>query len=126
MKRLVIEAWLWLWLCDILMHLAGIRALYRLLQLNENPRAVSSRGHQPIARLVDASELACVFYFKNVRCLQRSAVTTLLLRRNGWPADMVLGAQLMPLRNHAWVEVSGQIVNDKPYLLEIYQVLERR
>jgi hypothetical protein len=38
---------------------------------------------------------------------------------------MVLGAQLLPFRAHAWVEVDGAVVNDKPYIHEIYQVLDR-
>jgi hypothetical protein len=38
---------------------------------------------------------------------------------------MVLGAQMLPFKSHAWVEVDGIVVNDKPYMLEIYQVLER-
>ena len=58
-------------------------------------------------------------------CLQRSATTVLLLRRYGWNAEMVIGAQGVSLKSHAWVEIAGTIVNDKPYMLDIYQVLER-
>jgi transglutaminase superfamily protein len=42
-----------------------------------------------------------------VLCLQRSAATTLLLRRHGWDAEMVIGAKLLPFQSHAWVEVNG-------------------
>jgi hypothetical protein len=38
---------------------------------------------------------------------------------------MVIGAQQMPFRSHAWVEVEGRVVNDKPYTPEMYPVLER-
>jgi hypothetical protein len=38
---------------------------------------------------------------------------------------MVIGAQLMPFRAHAWVEVDGRVVNDKPYAAEVYTVLDR-
>jgi hypothetical protein len=38
---------------------------------------------------------------------------------------LVIGTQLIPFQSHAWVEMEGAIVNDKPYLLDIYQVLER-
>jgi Transglutaminase-like superfamily len=58
-------------------------------------------------------------------CLQRSAATTLLMRRHGWEAEMVIGVQLLPFKSHAWVESKGVIVNDKPYMLDIYHVLER-
>ena len=38
---------------------------------------------------------------------------------------MVIGAQQMPFKAHAWVEVGGSVVNDKPYTPEMYQVLDR-
>jgi hypothetical protein len=38
---------------------------------------------------------------------------------------MVIGAQQMPFKAHAWVEVAGQVVNDKPYTPEMYAVLDR-
>jgi hypothetical protein len=37
---------------------------------------------------------------------------------------MVIGAQQIPLRTHAWVEVDGQVINDKPYMRELYSVLD--
>lgn len=79
----------------------------------------------PVKFLCRAMDFACVFYFKQVLCLQRSAATTVLLRRYGVPAEMVIGAQLLPFKSHAWVEVEEIPVNDKPYMREIYQVLER-
>jgi hypothetical protein len=60
-----------------------------------------------------------------VMCLQRSAATTLLLRRHGFKAEMVIGAQILPFRSHAWVEIGGVVVNDKPYMPDIYRFLER-
>jgi hypothetical protein len=49
----------------------------------------------------------------------------LLLRHHGFPAQMVIGVKQFPFRSHAWVEIGGTIVNDKPYLRDIYQELER-
>jgi hypothetical protein len=37
---------------------------------------------------------------------------------------MMIGAQQMPFRAHAWVEVDGHVVNDKPYMREMYAVLD--
>jgi hypothetical protein len=70
-------------------------------------------------------DLACVFYFKHVMCLQRSAATTLLLRRHGLRAELVIGAHILPFKSHAWTEIDGVVVNDKPYMMDIYRVLER-
>jgi hypothetical protein len=81
--------------------------------------------HGAVKKICGAVDVACIWYWKEVLCLQRSAVTTCLLRRHGIPAEMVIGAQQMPLRAHAWVEVEGQVVNDKPYMRDIYAVLDR-
>ena len=89
---------------------------------------ICSRLSLPIsdhAAICHAVDLACVFYFKPVLCLQRSAATIVLLRRRGWHAEMVIGAQLLPFQSHAWVEIQGNVVNDKPYINQIFQVLDR-
>jgi hypothetical protein len=67
----------------------------------------------------------CIWYPRSVLCLQRSAATTCLLRSRGFPAQMVVGAQQIPFKAHAWVEVEARVVNDKPYVREIYAELER-
>jgi hypothetical protein len=78
-----------------------------------------------IERVCSSVDLACIWYWKRVLCLQRSAAATCLLRRQGVPAQMVIGAQHLPFKAHAWVEVDGQVVNDKPYTPEMYLVLDR-
>jgi len=82
-------------------------------------------AHGDVERICSAVDLACIWYWKEVRCLQRSAATACLLKRNGVPAQMVIGAQQIPFKAHAWVEVNGRVVNDKPYTPEMYSVLER-
>jgi len=70
-------------------------------------------------------DMACIWYWKEVLCLQRSAATAYLLKRRGVPAQLLIGAQQMPFKAHAWVEVNGRVVNDKPYMREIYKVLDK-
>jgi hypothetical protein len=65
-----------------------------------------------------------IWYPKRVLCLHRSAASTCLLRQYGIPARMILGAQSLPFKAHAWVEVSGRAVNDKLYMNEMYAVLD--
>ncbi len=72
-----------------------------------------------------AVDMACIWYWKEALCLQRSAATACLLKDYGIPAQLVIGAQQMPFKAHAWVELNGQVVNDKPYMGEIYAVLDR-
>lgn len=75
-------------------------------------------------RICAAVDMASIWYWKEVLCLQRSAATACLLKQFGVPAQMVIGAQQMPFRAHAWVEVGGCVVNDKPYMREMYAVLD--
>lgn len=78
-----------------------------------------------VEQICSSVDLACIWYWKEVLCLQRSAATTCLLRRQGVAAAMVIGAQQIPFQAHAWVEVDGRVVNDKSYMREIYSVLDR-
>jgi hypothetical protein len=124
MKRRLFESY------ALLIRLEIFLCFRNLHSLHEVARAARVRGRAknigPIVRDVcHAIDLACVFYPKRVLCLQRSVATTLLLRSSGVRAEMVIGAQLLPFRSHAWVEVDGAVVNDRPYMREIYQPLER-
>lgn len=47
----------------------------------------------------------CLYYPKRVLCFERSAVLTRLIRRNGLPTRLVIGAERLPFYMHAWVEV---------------------
>ena len=78
-----------------------------------------------IEEICSAIDMACIWYWKEALCLQRSAATACLLKKYGVPAQMVIGAQQMPFKAHAWVEVHSRVVNDKPYAPEMYAVLDR-
>jgi hypothetical protein len=87
----------------------------------------SSRTPRPgtIERVVWAVDEACLWYFKRVLCLQRSAVTTCLLRRQGVAAELVIGFRPVPMDSHAWVEVDGEVVNDRPQYKKFFHALDR-
>jgi hypothetical protein len=123
MNLLVFESWMLLLYFDLLSHFRGFKLLHQIVR-NQRVQTTSSAG-LTTAALCRAVDLASVFYFKQVFCLQRSAVATVLLRRRGWRAEMVIGAQMLPFKSHAWVEIDGNVVNDKPYMTDIYCVLER-
>jgi len=78
-----------------------------------------------VERVVWAVEEACVWYFKRAYCLQRSAVCTWILRRHGIAAQLVIGFRPVPIDSHAWVEVAGQVVNDRPQYQKFFRVLDR-
>ena len=89
------------------------------------PLGEHTNNDDVVERVCSAVNLACIWYWKEVLCLQRSATTASLLRSHGVLADLVIGVQHIPFRAHAWVEVGGRVVNDKPYMHEIYAVLDR-
>src|SRR5258708_5724843 len=64
-------------------------------------------------QVCDAVNHASIWYPKRVLCLQRSTVTTCLLRSCGVSASLVVGAQQVPFRAHAWTEVNGQAINER-------------
>lgn len=80
---------------------------------------------ETVNQVCDAINRACSWYPKRALCLQRSAVTACLLRTAGIPAQLVLGAQKLPFKAHAWVEVEGHVVNERPEIQTTYGVWER-
>lgn len=122
------------------LHWLVLRAIVELLWIDflllrgfpvvhEAVRHFRIRNVQPFSasatEICHAVDLACVFYFKEVRCLQRSAAASRLLRNSGVSAEMVIGIQPCPFRAHAWVEIAGRVVNDKSYVSEQYAVMDR-
>ncbi len=83
------------------------------------------RGRHSDAQICQAVAEACVWYPKRAFCLQRSWVTSLLLRRHGIDSQIIIGFRPAPLDSHAWVEVDGKVVNDRPQYQKFYQVLDR-
>jgi hypothetical protein len=78
-----------------------------------------------IERVCMAVNYACAWYPKQTLCLQRSFVTTYLLRKRGIHANMVLGAQKLPFKAHAWVEVEGRAINERSNVQSTYAVWDR-
>jgi hypothetical protein len=80
---------------------------------------------EAINRVCTAVNHACIWYPKQVLCLQCAFVTAYLLRRKGVPAHMVLGAQKLPFKAHAWVEVDGRAINERSNVQATYAVWDR-
>lgn len=119
----MMQSWILLARFDLL-RVRGLSGMHEAVQ-GERLRTSSRCAGVPIEELCHAVDLACVFYVKKVLCLQRSAVATVLLRRYGWPAELIVGARFHPFKSHAWVEVESVVANDRPYMREVYQELTR-
>lgn len=123
MSFLIVRAYLKLVQFDLYLAMGNFRALYD--KVRGYPITTASLAANSVESVCAAVDMACIWYWKKVLCLQRSAATTCLLKRSGVPAQMILAAQQVPFKAHAWVEVDGRVVNDKPYMREMYAVLDR-
>lgn len=123
MSFLVLKAYLKLIHFDLYLARGNFAALYE--KVRGYPTAKRVPWPDAVERICAAVDMACIWYWKEALCLQRSAATACLLKKYGLPGQMVIGAQQMPFKAHAWVEVEGRVVNDKPYMTEIYEVLDR-
>jgi hypothetical protein len=120
---LVLEAYLSLIRFDFYLARGNFEAIYSKVRNYEIGKQTDSP--RSVETICSAVDMACIWYRKEVLCLQRSAVTACLLRKYGVSAHLVIGAQQMPFKAHAWVEVDGKVVNDKQYVPEMYGILTR-
>jgi hypothetical protein len=120
---LLLRAYLTLIHFDLYIARRDFAGLYS--RVRHYPIANKGPSAYAVVQICSAVDMACIWYWKEVLCLQRSAATACLLKRYGVSAQMVIGAQQMPFKAHAWVEVEGRVVNDKLYTPELYGVLDR-
>jgi len=123
MSFLVLRAYLRLIQFDLYLALGNFKALYA--KVRNCPVEKTQPPKNAVERICAAVDMACIWYWKEALCLQRSAATACLLKRHGVRAEMMIGAQQMPFKAHAWVEVDNRVVNDKPYMREMYAVLDK-
>lgn len=122
MSFFVLRAYLKLIHADLYLATGNFAALYN--KVRNCPIGRATESPDATEKICAAVDMACIWYWKEVLCLQRSAATACLLKRYRVHAQMMIGAQQMPFRAHAWVEVDGRVVNDKPYMREMYAVLD--
>jgi Transglutaminase-like superfamily len=108
---------------DVLSTFCRFETIYTMVKrwkVGRNPASQDT-----LDRVCWAVNYACIWYPKQALCLQRSFVTTYLLRRLGVAAHMVLGAQKTPFKAHAWVEVDGKAINERSNVQATYAVWDR-
>ena len=115
------------WLDLVVFDLARLAGFSRLHARLKHLRTSTRRGTAALtgADVVWAVDEACVWYVKRAACLQRSAIATWLLRRHGLAAELVIGCRPLPFESHAWVELDGRVVNDRPQYQKVFTVLDR-
>jgi hypothetical protein len=107
---------------DLVLWLLSLKALCSFVE-NWPFRPAKAPDSLTIGQVCSAVEKASIWYPRKAMCLQRSAITTCLLRSMGIRACLTIGARPMPLLAHAWVEVDGAVVNDWPRVKTFYRSL---
>ena len=123
MRLLFLQAYGRLILFDFYLARGNFANLYQ--KVRDYPIRARVLDPAAVARICSAIDMACIWYWKEALCLQRSAATACLLKRYGVAAQMVIGAQQMPFKAHAWVEVNGQAINERSNVQATYTVWDR-
>jgi hypothetical protein len=120
--RLILQAYIFLLFHDMFMWRNDFAALHKRVKAF----SIRNESSDPqVTEVVSAAlDIACCFYPRQALCLQRSSVLVEMLRRHGVRAHLVIGAQKMPFKAHAWVEVDGSVINDRLASREEFLVLE--
>jgi hypothetical protein len=120
---LFFQAFFMLFAYDVLSVVCRFQTIYAMVRGWKVKN--KTNGSDMIDRVSMAVNYACVWYPKQALCLQRSFITTYLLRKRGVTAHMVLGAQKLPFKAHAWVEVAGQAINERSNVQTTYAVWDK-
>jgi hypothetical protein len=120
MTWLVIESAATLMWCVAIVRFRGLASMCSKLKRMEVSTGIQSL---PIDTLCHAVASAAVFLPLQLSSSERAATLAILLRRHGWTARFVLGAQVLPPELYAWVEIDKRVIGDSSDLRAIYRVL---
>lgn len=110
---------------DLRMLVLGFSGMYRELASGNGFSRTARIDPATIQVVVNAVSTVAGFYWKPVKCLQKSTVIARLLRQFGIPAKLTIGYRTIPFMSHAWVEVDRRVVSDSEALPERLAVLLR-
>src|SRR5258708_8273100 len=80
-------------------------------RVRRTPLALRPRNTRGSTEICQAVDLAAVLYFRRVLCLQRSAATACLLKRYGFPPQLVIPVQHLPFPSHPSVALHDPLLN---------------
>ena len=103
-------------ICRTLREVQEIRAPLERMSPEELPLERMVHAYRSLRRLASQGK---------DDCLPRSLSLTVALRRLGIDAELCFGVQKFPFLAHAWVEVAGVAVNERPTRLQTLTVIAR-
>jgi hypothetical protein len=113
--NLVVRAWLALAHVDYCLRRHGYQRCLAAYSSPGETRVRTADVGIRAARYVSAIERAARCYPGTAVCLQQSLVLHRWLQRDGVPTDLRIGVlrHNRDFRAHAWVELDGQVLNDR-------------
>jgi hypothetical protein len=124
-RGFTVVAFIILIIVDLKLRLSGFVGIYKTVK-RWRPISLLRKPTPDLIRIVCAAvDQAALYYFREIRCLEKSAVVVLMLRALGVPAELVIGCRKIPFASHAWVEVNRSVVNDNKDVGVVYAVLDR-
>jgi hypothetical protein len=118
------SAWMGLCLFDVFLHLRPFKELCKHVSTwPVASRRTPADPEKTIHEVCAGIARACIWYPKRALCLQRSTVTACYLRHRGIAAKLIIAVRPVPFVAHAWVEVDGYVVNDRPRVQQFYQTV---
>lgn len=120
-----IGAWFGFLGVSVVLRVGGFSRLHRMLRVLSKRLPRKPICPKTISKVCAAVNSAATCFMRRSWCLHRAAVTFVLLRLAGIPAEMVIGCQRVPFYSHAWVEIRRTVVNDNPGVKDLYAELDR-
>jgi hypothetical protein len=114
------------WLLSWMGYVRLTKLIEKSIQLKLTPEKLSE------SKLLERAEVAAHMVsiaahhgFFQASCLRRSLALAVLLRRENIPSEICFGLRLSDqnLEAHAWVEVQGTVVNDRPDIRQQYSLM---
>lgn len=128
-RRLVVRAFVNLAIVDVKLRVFGFRRVMERSEFSSvtAPYRLGNEELLRISRYADIINIAARHHLINARCLHRSLVLQYWLRREGVPSELRIGVKKdrETILAHAWVEVSGQVVNDPPEAVKSFITLTK-
>jgi hypothetical protein len=105
----ILESWCWMIRYDLAPQRFSSRCLREFASVGSSSALNSATA---VIRLEKAFNIAAAFYWKPIKCLQRSCCLVLLLARHGYQATIVIGVTNWPPASHAWCEYGSMLLGE--------------
>jgi hypothetical protein len=127
--RLVTMAWFDLARIDIQLRRNGLQPVIDGIEARAiaTQRATTPQDIRRAFRYARRIEQASHHHPSHAQCLQRSLVLQRWLRAEGLPSELKIGVRKddQQLNAHAWVEIGGVSINDRPTSVSAFTPLRR-